>query len=236
ALLQLGDVDPARFRDLRRLGGEIVLGDLALLRVEAVVHGPELIVPLPERACSHDRSILRPRVYGRERVVLEYEANLRAVFLEYLRLDRGVNTRAERALKIRILDDRHRRIRRATRRRAVQLDLVAHLLQRIDGEIDRVAPEEVVPVAAHVEGDFLRLLAEGYLEVALPPAGDLRVLELRHLEGESGRRDGLLEVIDDALRDRRVVLRRRSTRRPAVSAAARDEEQQNPRDEATRDR
>src|SRR5439155_4055598 len=48
ALLQLGDVDPARFPDLRRLSGEIVLGDLALLRVEAVVHGPELLVPLPE--------------------------------------------------------------------------------------------------------------------------------------------------------------------------------------------
>src|SRR5438046_561167 len=80
--------------------------------------------------------------------------------------------------------------------RAGQLDAVAHLIQRIDGVIDRVAPEEVVPVAAHVEGDVLRLLAEGHLEVTLPPAGDLRVLELRHLEGESGRRDGLLEIID----------------------------------------
>src|SRR5205809_5547038 len=32
--------------------------------VEAVVHGPELIVPLPEGACGHERGILRPRVYG----------------------------------------------------------------------------------------------------------------------------------------------------------------------------
>src|SRR3989442_9579469 len=205
ALLELGDVEAAGLADLRRLGGEVVLVDLALLGEEAVVHGPELIVALLKGALRGDGGILGPRMNARERVILENEADLVAVLLDHLGLERGVDAAAERALKIRILDDRHLRVRRTARRLAVELDLVPHLLQRIDGQIHRVAAEEIAAVAAHVEGDVLGLLAEGNLEVALPPARDLRVLDLRHLEGEAGGRDGLLEVVDDALGDRRVV-------------------------------
>src|SRR5207244_11389564 len=117
------------------------------------------------------------------------------------------------------------RVRRTARRLAVELDLVAHLLQRIDGQIHRVAAEEVAAVAAHVESDVLGLLAERHLEVALPPARDVRVLDLRHLEAEAGGGDRLLEVVDDSLGKRRVVRRgtasaASSSRPPAAGGAA----------------
>src|SRR5439155_10616151 len=127
ALLELRDVEPAALRDLRRLGGDVVLVDLALLGEETVVHRPELVVALLKTAFRGDGGILGPGVDGGERVILENEANLVAVFLEHLRLDRGVDAAAERTLKVRILDDRHLRVRRTARRLAVELDLVAHL-------------------------------------------------------------------------------------------------------------
>src|SRR5439155_23837969 len=75
ALLELRDVEAAALRDLRRLGGQVVLGDLALLREEAVVHGPELVVALLEPAFRGDGGILGPGMDARERVILEDEAN-----------------------------------------------------------------------------------------------------------------------------------------------------------------
>src|SRR5207237_4485942 len=97
--------------------------------------------------------------------------------------------------------------------------LVHHLLERIDREIDGVAAEEVLAVAADVEADVLGLLTERDLEAPLAPPRDLGILDLRHLEREAGRGDGLLEVVYHPLRDRLV-----GSRRAAASTAAGSEE------------
>src|SRR5439155_3523498 len=85
-------------------------------------------------------------------------------------------------------------------------------LQRIDRHVDRLATEEVTPVAADVEGDVLALRAGRGLEVSLAPARDLGILQAGHLGVEARRRDRLLVVVDHPLRDRLVGRGRRSLR------------------------
>src|SRR5207248_3180273 len=97
---------------------------------------------------------------ARERVVLEHETDLVAVLLEHVVLEGGVDAAAEGALEVGVLDDRHLRVLRAPHRLVVELDLLADLVEGVDGEIDGVAAEEKLPVAADVERDVLALLAE----------------------------------------------------------------------------
>src|SRR5437870_4960466 len=90
ALLELRDVHPGALGDLRHLVPQVVLGDLALLREEPVVHGPELVVALLETALRCDRSVLGPGMDAGEGEVLVDEAHLVAVILQHLVLEGGV--------------------------------------------------------------------------------------------------------------------------------------------------
>src|SRR5579871_4284990 len=177
-VLELRGVEPPGLADLDRLVLHVVLGDLALALEEPVVHHPELVVALLGPARGRDRAVLGPGVDAREREVLEHEADPIAVLLEHLVLERGVGTGAKGALEIGVLDDRHLGVARSAGGHPVELDLAHHLLERVDGEVDGVAAEQIAAVAAHVEADALMLVAERNLERALAPAGDLRVREL----------------------------------------------------------
>jgi len=99
------------------------------------------------KAHSEARARPRPRVDGGEREVLEHEAHLVAVVLEHVVLERGVDPRAERALEVRVLDDGHLRVLGAALGLIVERDLAHDLRERIDGEVDQVAAEGVVPSA-----------------------------------------------------------------------------------------
>jgi hypothetical protein len=124
--------------ELRRVeaetgGGRLQIGDGELLLVgeHRVVHLPELaLVVGAQRRLG---GFLGVRVDAVERELPEHDADLVAVAAAHL-VDRRHDARAERALEVGELDDRHRRGLRALRGVAGDLDLGARLLEEdLDG-------------------------------------------------------------------------------------------------------
>src|SRR4030095_14041108 len=113
-----------------------------------------------------------------------------------------------------ILHHGHLGVGRPARRLALELHLLRERHERVDGEIDGLAAEEIAPVVTDVEEDVLLLLAERGFDVSLAPAGYLRRLDLGHLEGHARRGHCLAEILDHALPDGLVA------RTPASAAAA----------------
>src|SRR5437667_5410846 len=196
------------------LGGlllDVVLVDLGLVLEEALVELPEGVRLLLLGALGGDGARFGPRMEG-QRVALVVEADLVAVLLQDLVLDRGVAPAAERTLEVGVLDDGHLGVGGTFDGLILQVDLRHDGLRGVDGHVFYRAEGHEAAVRRRDDGDLLRTGPLADLERPFLGARDARVVEPRHRQLCARRQVVLLAVVLDQLLGIGALARRRRGR------------------------